>query len=326
MVIFYVGSRIIRKTIGSFTHGEPQTPCDLTSDMIPLLNKLLIRSNARIAEPRSIRHIIQNSFLFIVLFLFVDSIYGQIKETNVELGRDAVLKTIEAFKISNVSKSVSEFEAKMPAPIIDLRARQIIIKSLPAYVEKLRVNNTAVEEKLRSLLQPVLSLFEREKIYDIAIVRHETPLIFSDSGVVLVITTGALIEVKSEDELIGLIAHEIGHEYFAQHSIYTKHLLENITNEKETSLRDYLVKILLILELQCDAFAAISTAYLGYNPFAFLNWLERVANKFPEHSKGYHPKESVRRHVVSGILSRIFLRTFAKSSPMFLEMKVELKK
>jgi hypothetical protein len=294
-----------------------------------VLNNLLPRNIARIAELWTFRHFAYRSLLFSSLYFFAFSlvIRGQAKVQNVELRGDDIANTIEAFKTADIRKTVAEFKAKMPYPVTDPKTRAEIFKDLPASVVQLRVSDNSLEQKLRQLLKPVLGLYGREQSYALVIIQHSTPLIFSDSGVVLVITTGALIEVENEDELIGLIAHEVGHEYFAQHSIYARYLLEKIVDKKEIALVRHLSEVLSLLELQCDAFAAISTAYLGYDPFAFRNWLERVAKKFPDHSKGLHPKESVRREIVVGVLQPGYSGVMArKTSAVFAELKAGLKK
>lgn len=96
-------------------------------------------------------------------------------------------------------------------------------------------------------------------------------------------------------------------------------------NGKELALTRHLTEMLMLLELQCDAFGAINTAYLGYDPFAFLDWLHRVARKFPDHAKDFHPVESVRRGIVSGVLPG-FPKAVSKKrvSPLLIEIKTAL--
>lgn len=221
----------------------------MSNATILLSNKLFPRNIPRIAKSCLFRHL--RSGIWNLTYIFFLSIaplyYGQERTQKFELSREDINENIRSFKTTDVSKSILGFKQKMPEPVIDAKLRQGIIDSLPAFVSKLRVNDRALEMSLRKVLNPVLALYGRENLYDLVVVRHSTPLIFSDSGVVIVITTGALMEVKNDDELLGVIAHEVGHEYFAQYSIYTRHLLKEVSDTgKEQALIRHLSEIMMI--------------------------------------------------------------------------------
>jgi len=150
----------------------------------------------------------------------------------------------------------------------------------------------------------------------------------SDSGVVVVITTGMLSKITNDAELEGLIAHEVGHEYFAQYSIYTKYLFQKVTDSgNEIALKRNLSKLLMLLELQCDAFGALTSFHLGYDPLAFIDCLERVAKKFPNHSTNFHPVEEVRRRVVSSLFpSSYSIKNTKKASALLISVKTDVQK
>lgn len=76
--------------------------------------------------------------------------------------------------------------------------------------------------------------------------------------------------------------------------------------------------------MQCDAFAALSVAYLVYNPFAFLDWLERIAQKFPNYQIGFHSVELIRREVVLGVLPGYPAVTKRRISPLLSGIKTSL--
>lgn len=123
-------------------------------------------------------------------------------------------------------------------------------------------------------------------------------MVMSDSGVVLVITSGTFLDVGSPDELLGFIAHEIGHEYFWVYWVYLKILTQKVNERnQEPVLLQGLTKLLAVIELQCDAFAAITLDFAGYDPVAFVDALERFAQKFKDHPMAWHPPESIRRKV-----------------------------
>ena len=127
----------------------------------------------------------------------------------------------------------------------------------------------------------------------------------NQSGVLLVITTGLLNEIETDDELLGAVAHEVGHDYFSEYSKYSEHLFLRVKlNGKEKALLRQFENALAIIELQCDAFSAISMAYLGYNPYAFTEFVKRVSLKFPVDPKAYHPTPKMRREVVLGVVPK----------------------
>ena len=139
----------------------------------------------------------------------------------------------------------------------------------------------------------------------------------------LVMTTGLLSELESDDELLGLVAHEVGHDYFSEYSKYTEHLfLYTKLRGREASLIRHFANVLAILELQCDAFAAITMGHLGYDPSAFTLAVIRMNKKFPVDPEAYHPKSFMRERVTSGVVTSVKSENKKKRiSRRFLETK-----
>jgi len=171
-----------------------------------------------------------------------------------------------------------------------------------------------------------LELYGQEKIYDIIIFRHATPIMFSDSGVVLVVSTG-MIERAASDELLGYTAHEVAHEYFARYSIYSKYLLKMIVEGgNEAALKNKLAEALALIELQCDAFAALTLAYLNRQPLAFIEAMERIGRDFPNHGVGFYPPDAVRRQIVSHVALEKALSVKPEQSSNLQALKSSCKK
>lgn len=212
-------------------------------------------------------------------------------------------ETIKAVKTDNPAEAAKLFQQKMPPPATDSKFRAKIIESLPPFVEKLRVRDEKMIAELKLLISPVLSFYNRESLFEIIVIQHPTPFLMADSGVLIVISTGFIEEVNNDDELLGYIAHEVGHEYFQQYSIYSKYLLGLIENRgQETALARHTLIMLSLIELKCDAFAAITLSHLKYNPTAFGEFLTRTTKKFPSQQHSYHPPEAIRNKVISGVL------------------------
>lgn len=145
---------------------------------------------------------------------------------------------------------------------------------------------------------------------------------FSDSGVVLVVSTGMITRAETDDELLGYVSHEVAHEYFARYSIYSKYLLKLISEAgSEVALKNKLAETLVLIELQCDAFAALTLAHLNYQTIAFIAGMERIGRDFPSHAIGFHPPDSTRRKIVEAIVPVKHLQIKANSSDKLKELK-----
>ncbi len=210
----------------------------------------------------------------------------------------------------------------MPAPITDQTIRVGIIKQLPAAVTKLKITDEKLIESFRRAAAPVLQFYGRDKTYEIIIFRHSTPIMFSDTGVVLVVSTGLIEQSESDDEFLGYVAHEVGHEYYAAYSIYFRHVLKLIAeNGREIALSRKIAEAMALIELQCDAFAALTLFRLNYDSLSFIKGMERTGRNFPNHAVGFHPPDQARRKLVEGIISNSALTAKPKISGELKELK-----
>lgn len=243
------------------------------------------------------------ALLTFLTFINISSIYSQEIKYTISLSDQDILDTSLAFKSRSSLEMVKLFQKNMPAPQTSAKFRDEIINALPPKYHELRIKDAKLDEKVKQILEPVLSLYNRENIYELFIIKSPTPLIFSDSGVVLGLTTGVFMEIDNNDELLGNIAHEIGHEYFAKYSIYAKFLLKQIAiNQNEIPLSKRLVELLSIIELECDIFAALTLNYLNYSPTSFIDAVERFHKRFPQQSIGYHPPGFLREKAINNVL------------------------
>jgi hypothetical protein len=164
-----------------------------------LVSKKLFLRTDRIPKVCLFSHLHQKRLVLastLVLLCLTISYKAQ-SRNSVLISDQDIAETIDAFKTADVARSVEGFKKAMPAPVVDPKLRQGILDNLPAYVGKLRLNNDSLIQKIKQLIAPVLSLYKRENVYDLIIVQHPTPLVMSDSGVVIVITTG-LLYVRSK--------------------------------------------------------------------------------------------------------------------------------
>lgn len=279
-------------------------------------SKLLFRN--RIAEYLTPRHPSPFSLPLLIAYLFTIQIsYGQ-----VQLSESDVVDTIKCYRSDNPSDRVKVIQSRMPVILTDKKLRDDVMRKLPAVVQKLKIDDVGMTEKLREVVAPVLKLYNREKVYNIIIFKSKTPILFSDTGVVLVISTAMIERAESDDELLGYVAHEVAHEFFASYSIFSKHLLKLvIEGGKEEAIDRKLSQTLAIVELQCDAFAAATLAHLGYNPLSFIEGMEAVGRDFPAHGMGFHPPDATRRRTVEQVVSLKYLQLTPRTSDKLKELK-----
>jgi Zn-dependent protease with chaperone function len=240
----------------------------------------------------------------------------------VRLSEQDLTETISFYKKLNQSNEAKIFQAKMPKPIVDEKTRRAILENLPPIVLKLKIENSELSANLKKLFNPVLKLYARESVYEIIVFKHPTPIMFSDSGVVIVVSTGIIKRAASDDELLGYLAHEVGHEYYAQYSIYSRHLLKLVAeNGRETALSRKYLEAMALIELQCDGFAALTLSSLQYNSISFIEGFEKTAKDFPAHSYGNHPPDEQRRKLVEQIAPKSNLSIKPLTSAELIALK-----
>lgn len=283
------------------------------------LSKTFLLSNT-IAKYKPARHFLLPRAILILLF-FVQYVDAQIR-----LPDQDITETISFYKSLNENGGIKTFQSKMPAPVKDEKIRKEILTNLPAAVFKLKIENAELTEKTKKLFEPVLRFYGREKVYDVIIFRHSTPIMFSDTGVVLVVSTGLIDRAASDDEILGYVAHEVGHEFYAQYSIYSRHLLKIVAeNGREPVLSRKYLEAMALIELQCDAFAALTLNSLQYNSLSFIKGIEESGRDYPDHSYGFHPTDAQRRELIERIASKANLSVKPKLSREFTELKNSVK-
>jgi predicted Zn-dependent protease len=62
------------------------------------------------------------------------------------------------------------------------------------------------------IIRPALVLYRRQGCFRLLVVEHHVPVAMNDSGVLLMVTTGLIERATSDDEILGVVAHELGHD------------------------------------------------------------------------------------------------------------------
>jgi predicted Zn-dependent protease len=125
----------------------------------------------------------------------------------------------------------------------------------------------------------------------------------SDSGVALVLSTGLLQRASSDDELLGIVAHELGHEYYTRRSYDLRQRYNTLSTLPDATVPiNQVLAELSRVELDCDAFSAMTLATIGRNPTEFAKHLLSVDKEYNHQVQSDHPAAQVRARLITGII------------------------
>lgn len=113
-------------------------------------------------------------------------------------------------------------------------------------------------DRVRRVLKPLFELHGGGSTLIISVLHTQHPILGIGRGSVLLLSN-SLLEVLSDDELLALAAHEVGHQYFRREFAKAEDAGD------QSALR--------IIEFKCDAIAALSLKALGLDPAALLRGL-----------------------------------------------------
>jgi hypothetical protein len=172
---------------------------------------------------------------------------------------DAVLDTALQFFTRHDAAAVFErLDSVRPAPL-NPAERQRVLAALPAEGE-IKSLNAAQRGKLAAVRQ-VLALHGREDVYVVKVIGVREAFVGLHARSVVLISHRAL-DLLGAGELQGLVAHEIGHEYF--------------WSEYFRARRDDDRPALRRLELLCDGLAIVTLRRAGADPAHLASALDKV--------------------------------------------------
>ncbi len=173
-------------------------------------------------------------------------------------GQSPVDSVLTRFLGTDPQTFVSDLERHRPAAVTqELKAR--ILGALPEEGEVKKPKQSA-QRKLVSL-ERILHMQQRQSVYEIKVIAVKQAFVGLHARAVVLISDNAL-DIVDAEELQGLVAHEIGHEYvWAQY-------------EAAREARDY--RRLQELELYCDGVAILMLGEAGVDPSRLLTGLEKL--------------------------------------------------
>jgi Zn-dependent protease with chaperone function len=218
--------------------------------------------------------------------------------------------------------------ASDPAPTA---FREATVANFPPSWAAHRSTDAVLIQALQSLFAPVLTLYHQD--FTLFVVETPIPAIMVDSGSVLVISTGLVRRAESDDELLGLVAHEVAHAFFSQRSVAAKELyaILRARNAQDSPGAQAALQSLARIELECDAVAARTLSVLRLNPRAFIEAVERIMRDFPAETSqktdlgaNWHPPPRLRRKVIEALSDTDVLKRSLERSKLLQNIQGRL--
>ena len=248
------------------------------------------------------------------------------REAGVVVPESDVNSVIVKYRADNPATPVTTYIQQMPAPVGNEKFRRYVHASLPAEFTCYLLDDPALTLATRRALAPVLDLYGRTHVYDIVLLDHSVPMMMSDSGVLLCLTTGLLRTTQSEDELLGYVAHEVGHEWLARRTVELKNQYESYLARGAHWHANMVREKLALIELEADSFASLTLAYLGRTPLEYVRSLQKTARGYSDIPIGYHPPDSQRARVITSLVPQRILNLTPTKTSEFIALKEALAK
>ena len=227
--------------------------------------------------------LLKTAGLVFVFSLLTFDAFGQLGETE--------LKNLdEIYGLEKPQQQVNYWKSMMKPQAGDSAK---IYENLPVSWKKRFVDSNDKVQLIQAQIKPALDLYGKK--YEISVIKFDKPFLMVDSDCVLIISTELLDIISSEDELIGLVMHEIAHSIFAEKTAGLHQAL------KDDRTREQAKKYLALAEYSCDAIAVRSMLYLNRQPLKFLELVVRTERSYKtdDSETSYHPPATERLSVAS---------------------------
>ena len=208
----------------------------------------------------------------------------------------AAEEVIAEFHSEDPAASVRVWQGQMPRPSGNPRFHEFQKERLEEWRKTefapYLLDDAQATALILEIIRPVLVLYRRQDCFKLLVVDHRVPIAMNDSGVLLMVTTGLIERANSDDEILGHVAHELGHDIHWRRTARARQTLELYARGTGTELlakqqREELAKI----ELECDAFSAVTLAAMGRNPRLFGQYLLAEAGEYPDNLAENMPEE-----------------------------------
>jgi hypothetical protein len=203
----------------------------------------------------------------ILIIAFTSTVTGQATK-NLAANSNADAKWEESLGGAEAAKALARL-GDLSSGAIRERLKQM---RQPAYLPGPVLVNKIVElqhlpiaeskrvDRLKAALQSVLDYHERGKM-PIYVLRSEAPKAYLVERAAIIITTRMMV-IASDEEIRGIVAHELAHEY--------------VWDERIKAMREKDAKLMRECELFCDAVAAFTLKESGDDPASYGRIIKRL--------------------------------------------------
>jgi predicted Zn-dependent protease len=133
--------------------------------------------------------------------------------------------------------------------------------AIPNAIREERIGQGKLLQRVERVFRQMLKLHGRAGQVELFLFHDDVPKAMLWRECVLVISDG-LADPLYDEELAGIISHELGHSYF----------VDEMAAAQQT--RD--ARTMRLVELKCDAVAILSLKLMGYKPTSYLKGLQRA--------------------------------------------------
>lgn len=244
---------------------------------------------------------------------------------------EAAVCVIAKYRTDDPAARVKVWQAEITHPSGNHKFKEFQAERLREWeateFAKYRLDDPQITALVAEVIRPVLRLYGRENCFKLLIIDHPAPVAMNDSAVILMFSTGMLERATSDDELLGHTAHELGHDLFWRRTAQARQVLElhRIESVGTLSTERQSLEELMKIELECDAFSAVTLAAISRNPIPTARAHEAFARDYPEYSRPDLPPSALRVKVIEGIAPAAAAHTPPQLSEAFTKLKALLK-
>jgi len=145
--------------------------------------------------------------------------------------------------------------------VFDDAFRARALAALSASLRSQRITQGNLLRRVETIFNQVLRLYGRSGKLELFLYRNDLPSARLWRGCVVAISDG-LAEPLYDDELAGILAHELGHSYFEDEMAEARRAQDALATR--------------VVELKCDGVAILSLKLLGYDPAGYVRGLRRL--------------------------------------------------
>jgi hypothetical protein len=242
----------------------------------------------------------------------------------------AAADVIAEYHTDDPSAQVKTWQAEITHPSGNPEFKKFQADRLREWEEtefaRYRLNDPKILALAAEVIRPVLRLYGREACFKLIIIAHSAPVAMNDSSVILMMSTGLIERATSDDELLGHVAHEVGHDLFWRRTAKARQILELYqTKHVGTDLgQRQAFEELMKIELECDAFSAVSLAVIGRNSLPTARSHEAVERDYPDYMRPDLPPAALRAKVIEGVVPASATLGAPQTSEAFTRLKAAI--